>query len=216
MTFDRFGSGDVEGTFADDMQRARGYKPITEEDLKKAYSQYSGQGIQFGTVKKTDTDTALYAKAKATVIAWWKKQQADKAAAIPKPVTSPTTTSPLNPPPATSTQPLTNEQVAATLRTMGAPATWVPPTYARSSLYELEAWVQRAARNTQTTLAIRTTTQPFDDAYITRVIQNLGIVGVTASSVPVDWRVSPQMLSSYLLAQQAAYKLYLANQARLG
>src|SRR3972149_2872674 len=62
------------------MNRARGYKPLTEQDLTKAYSQYSSVGLKFGLVQKSDSDTVLYDKAKGYVIAWWKKQKADAAA----------------------------------------------------------------------------------------------------------------------------------------
>lgn len=77
----RFGLG--EGTtspdeqFAVDLQRATGFKPITQEDLKDSYSQYDQKP---GEVKKSDTDTFLYKKATNTVIDWWKKQRAAEAA----------------------------------------------------------------------------------------------------------------------------------------
>jgi hypothetical protein len=82
----RFGLG--EGTtspdeqFAVDLQRATGFKPITQEDLKVSYSQYDQTP---GQVKRSDTDSFLYKKATDTVINWWKKQReaeaAEKAAA---------------------------------------------------------------------------------------------------------------------------------------
>lgn len=66
------------------MERARGFKPITEQDLTKAYSQYGTVGAKFGVVKKTDTDTQLFNTAKKYVLNWWKKQKTD-AAVLAKP-----------------------------------------------------------------------------------------------------------------------------------
>lgn len=77
----RFG---LEGTtspdeqYARDLERASGFKPITQEDLKVAYSQYDQKP---GEVKSGNTDTFLYKRATDTVINWWKKQRAAEATA---------------------------------------------------------------------------------------------------------------------------------------
>lgn len=106
MTFDRFGSALEPGTFESDMQRARGYKPITQQDLTNAYSQYSEQGLQFGTVKKNTSDAALYQRAKDIVLAWWKKQKtpATTDGSTTPPGSTPSTPpgNPAPPPPATT------------------------------------------------------------------------------------------------------------------
>lgn len=64
--------------FESDLNRARGYKPVTQREMRQAYDQYKEQGLKFGQVKATDSDEALYAKAEKIVLDWWKYQQAQK------------------------------------------------------------------------------------------------------------------------------------------
>jgi hypothetical protein len=70
---------DQEATnFESELNRARGYKPVTKKEMRQAYKQYSKVGLKFGTVKKNATDNQLYRKATKTVIDWWKLQQKEK------------------------------------------------------------------------------------------------------------------------------------------
>lgn len=69
---------DTGSQFEEDLNRARGYKPVTRKELSQAYSQYKNAGLKFGQVDKTDTDEELYNKAERTVLKWWKLQQANK------------------------------------------------------------------------------------------------------------------------------------------
>lgn len=64
--------------FEEDLQRARGYKPVTQKEMRQAYKQYEKVGLKFGNVKKRATDQQLYKKAEKTVLAWWKLQQKEK------------------------------------------------------------------------------------------------------------------------------------------
>ena len=59
-------------------EQASSYSPITKEDLTTAYKPY---GMSVGTVGRKSTDKSLYDLASQRVVDWWKKRQADAAAA---------------------------------------------------------------------------------------------------------------------------------------
>ena len=71
-------SAQEDAQFESDLQRARGYKPVTPREMRQAYKQYSKQGLKFGQVKKSQSDEKLYARAERIVLDWWKQQQKDK------------------------------------------------------------------------------------------------------------------------------------------
>lgn len=284
MTFDRFGSATTPGTFESDMQRARGYKPITQEDLTKAYAQYSGEGVQFGTIKKGMSDAQLYQKAKDVVLQWWQKQ---KSTGTPGGGTPPPGGS--TPPPgggsggtggsgggtggsggssggmpntalgtggpagnlghiytavekaamalgtqrgmataekadaaATSKavpQPLTATQVSAIMKSVGAPTTWKPPATALTSEATLKQWIATTAQQSQ--LVLQANSVPLlNTTYITQLMKNMGVTGISAGSIPVQYRTSVQALSSYLLTRKAispmiAYSSYISKTGKL-
>lgn len=62
--------------FAANIQKASGYKPVTQADISQAIGQY---GAKWGGVKG-QSDTKLYNRAVQEVITWYKKQKADQAA----------------------------------------------------------------------------------------------------------------------------------------
>ncbi len=64
--------------FESDLNRARGYKPVTQKEIRQAYDQYKSVGLRFGQVKKGWTDERLYSRAQRFVLAWWKQQHHEK------------------------------------------------------------------------------------------------------------------------------------------
>lgn len=71
------GTASPEEQYQRDLNRAAGFKPITPQDLKTAYSQYDQQP---GQVRRNDSDSFLHQKAVTTVIDWWKRQKEAEAA----------------------------------------------------------------------------------------------------------------------------------------
>lgn len=65
----------VQDQFADDLKRAAGYKPFTQEDLRKGIRQYDKKGVKFVRTHQHASDTRLYNRAVKRVIAWWKRSQ---------------------------------------------------------------------------------------------------------------------------------------------
>lgn len=72
-------SAEQDTQFESDLNRARGYKPVTAKEMKQGYSQYKKQGLKFGQVKKSATDEELYQRAEHIVLAWWRQQQKEKS-----------------------------------------------------------------------------------------------------------------------------------------
>ena len=69
--------------FEQDLQTARGWKPVTQTELTQAYQEYAPEGLKFGQVKKSQTDEQLYKRATDIVLAWYKKSKETAKAAPP-------------------------------------------------------------------------------------------------------------------------------------
>lgn len=219
-----FGDPNAQSTFEADLQRARGYKPVTSEDLTKAYAQYD---LATGGVHKSDTDTQLYDKAKTTVLAWWARQHqagapgggggtpppgGDPYGAPYEPVTG---GSGYQMPPTGFTDPATTNAKARegggqpTLpNTAMAPPKTDPATTAAKAREGGSPAPPKAAavvvkpptmNNTQVTAVMRT-------------IKGLS-PSLQASAVPAQYRVSQAALVSYLNMKAKEYQLAVAKAA---
>jgi ribosomal protein L12E/L44/L45/RPP1/RPP2 len=72
------GTGNQSSPFAQDIYQAVSYKPVTEDQISQAISQY---GVKYDPAKiKGQSDTSLYNRSVNEVLAWYKKNKADAEA----------------------------------------------------------------------------------------------------------------------------------------
>ena len=177
-------------------QKATQLSPISKTDKKKVLSDY---GIGVGWAKG-QTDAGISMKAADAVVAKFQKDQ-------PKPKPAPVTpTKPTTPKPSTggaaAPKPVTASLVSSTIAKYGLPGTARPPAYALTNSNELEAWAQRAVRQS---LGYGADVSASIAAQVPTILKQFGLP--TTSRPPAYALASPAELSAW--AQRARrYMLY--------
>jgi len=201
-----FGDPNAQSTFEQDLQRARGYKPVTSEDLSKAYAQYD---LKTGNVHKSDTDTQLYDKAKTTVLAWWAKQKAQPVGTPPG-EGAPSGGDPYGAPYEPVTGGGSSAGGSGTIPKSGSTQTDPGTTAAKAR--------EGGSTTPAPSKVVGTVPKPpatMTNLQVTAVMKTIkGLpASLQASAVPAQYRVSQAALVSYLNMKAKEYQLAVARAA---
>ncbi len=212
MAIDHF-SESTGANFESDLQKARGYKPITQEEITNAYSQYSKQGIAFGQVTKQQSDQQLLQKSRDTVVAWWKAQKSDAAAATAALAAADAA--------AVATAKANADAVVAAQAAASAAASRAASTGGSSGgLPDTAMLPAGAPQPTYVPLpSITTGGHPLAASITTQevavAIKQMGLTNYFAASVPAKYRTNMATLNNYLAGVKKSRALAAASAAKV-
>ncbi|MBA2703466.1 MAG: hypothetical protein H0U60_06420 [Blastocatellia bacterium] len=210
MTLDRFSeSGDSQ--FEADLQKARGYKAITQEEITKAYSQYSGQGLKFGQVTRTQSDDQLLQRSRDVVLAWWKKQKSD-AATLKANNAATVATNSAAAAAAAKAASSTPARGSYTLPSGGSGtggASMLNTAYSRTPTPTTYRPLPSIVDGGHPSMAVLTPQE------VALLIKQMGITDLYAGSVPAKYLTSLAILRNYLAGYKVTLSLRTATTARM-